>query len=63
MPLGKLALIVASAMIAAGLTVWVGAWVTSALQFDGSVWPVAIPAALVCFAVWRVIAWSMRNEP
>jgi len=62
MPLDRLVLILVIVMIAAGVSVWVGAIAVSALQLGGFAWAVVIPAALVAYVVWRVIAESLSNS-
>ncbi len=61
MPLNKLVLIALMVMIAAGVTVWVGTMAAAALQFGERAWAIFIPAALVAYVVWRVIADRIGN--
>ncbi|WP_172294871.1 hypothetical protein [Pseudoruegeria sp. HB172150] len=55
MPLDKFVLLLVVVTAAAGLTVWIGSLVLAALQIPG-LWIAFIPAALVGYVVWRVIA-------
>lgn len=61
MPLDKFVLILVIVIAAAGLTVWVGTMVVASFQLTGG-WLVFIPAALVAYVVWRVIAERLRNR-
>jgi membrane protein implicated in regulation of membrane protease activity len=61
MPLDKFVLILVIVIAAAGLTVWVGTMVVASFQLPGG-WLVLIPAALVAYVVWRVIAERLRNR-
>ena len=61
MPLDKFVLILVVVIIAAGVTVWLGAMAAAALQLGGATWLVFIPAALVAYVVWRVIADRMQS--
>lgn len=60
MPLDKLVLILVVVMVAAGLTVWLGALFLAAMQIPGAGLAL-IPAALVGYVVWRVIADRVGN--
>ncbi len=55
MPLDKFVLIIVVVFVAAGITVWVASMVLTALQMPVA-WFAFIPAALVAYVVWRVIA-------
>lgn len=55
MPLDKLVLILVLVVVAAGITVWLGALLLASMQIPG-VWLAFIPAALVGYVVWRVVA-------
>ena len=59
MPLHKLLLILIAVIAAAGLTVWVGRLAADALQLPGFAWMFFLPAALIGYAVWRLIASRM----
>jgi len=61
MPLDKLVLILMIVIIAAGVTVWLGTLAVAAFQFGGPGWLVFVPAALVAYVVWRVIADRIGN--
>ena len=61
MPLEKLVLILVVVIGAAGVTVWLVTLAFAALQFGPPAWLVFIPAALVGYVVWRVIADRMSN--
>jgi len=60
MPLDKFVLLIVIVMVAAGITVWVSAMVMASLQIPGG-WLVFVPAALVGYVVWRVIADRLGN--
>lgn len=60
MPLDKLVLILVVVTVAAGLTIWLGVFLMAALQIPGGSL-VLIPAALVGYVVWRVIADRLGN--
>lgn len=62
MPLDKLVLILICVIAAAGLTVWIGAMAAAALQMPGFAWLFVLPAALVGYIVWRVIADRITNS-
>lgn len=62
MPLDKLVLILVCVVIAAGVTVWVGASLAAAIQLPGVGLAALIPAALVGYVVWRVIAERLSNS-
>ncbi|SDZ27703.1 hypothetical protein SAMN05444004_10966 [Jannaschia faecimaris] len=61
MPLDRLVLIVFIVLIAAGATIWLGAIITAsfALPF-GAV--ALLPAALVAYVVFRVVAERLGNS-
>lgn len=61
MPLDKFVLILVIVIAAAGLTAWVGAMVVASFELPGG-WLLFIPAALVGYVVWRVIAERLRNR-
>ena len=56
MPLDRLVLILVAVTAAAALTVWVGATVMAAAAAPGWAALAAVPAALVVYVLWRVIA-------
>ena len=62
MPLDKFVLLLVIVVAAAGLTVWIGAMVAATMQIGGAGWLVFIPAALVAYVVWRVIAERLSNS-
>lgn len=60
MPLDKFVLILVIVVAAAGITVWLASMALAALQVPGA-WLAFIPAALVGYVVWRVIADRIGN--
>lgn len=62
MPLDKLVLILICVIAAAGITVWLATLAMAAFQIGGAGWLVFIPAALVGYVVWRVIADRIGNS-
>ena len=62
MPLDKLVLIVVCVIVAAGITVWLATMAAAAMQLGGSAWLAFVPAALVGYIVWRVIADRLKNR-
>jgi membrane protein implicated in regulation of membrane protease activity len=62
MPLDKLVLILVTVIAAAGITVWVGTLAAAALQVPQVGWLVAVPALLVGYVVWRVVADRLNNR-
>jgi len=62
MPLDKLVLILVCVIIAAAATVWVGASLAATIQLPSVGWAAFIPAALVGYVVWRVIADRLSNS-
>ncbi len=61
MPLDKFVLLLVLVVAAAAVTVWVGTLVLAAIQVPWA--GVAfIPAALVAYVVWRVVADRLRNR-
>jgi membrane protein implicated in regulation of membrane protease activity len=60
MPLDKFVLLLVIVVAAAGLTVWVAAMALAAFQVPGA-GLAFIPAALVAYVVWRVIADRLKN--
>lgn len=62
MPLDKFVLILVIVIAAAGATVWVAGVLVSAMNMPGLGLAVLIPAGLVAFVVWRVIADRISNR-
>ena len=60
MPLDKFVLILVCVIAAAGATVWLGVMLTAAIQIPFG-WLVLIPAALIGYIVFRVIAERVGN--
>ncbi|MDJ0628843.1 MAG: hypothetical protein QNJ44_11335 [Rhodobacter sp.] len=60
MPLDKLVLILVVVLIAAGITVWLAALAFAAFEVPGA-GLAFIPALLVAYIVWRVIAERLKN--
>ena len=62
MPLDKFVLILVCVIGAAGVTIWIGVLASAAWQMP-AIFPVAmIPAGLILFIGWRVIA-DRLNDP
>jgi len=62
MPLDKLVLVLIAVIAAAGLTVWIGSMAATVLQLSPAAWLLFVPAALVGYMVWRVIAERLSNS-
>lgn len=62
MPLDRFVLILVIAMAAAGITVWVGTLVAATVAVPGFGLLLTIPAALLAFIVWRVVAQRLNNS-
>ncbi len=62
MPLDRFVLIVVITVAAAGATVWIGAMLVNALALSPAGWVLFMPAALVAYVVWRVIAERLSNK-
>ena len=60
MPLDKLVLILVCVIGAAGVTIWLSVFILAAVEIP-YVWIGLIPAALVGFVVWRVIAERVNS--
>ncbi len=60
MPLDKFVLIIVCVLIAAGLTVWLGAFVLAAVNVPFAGFAL-LPVALVAYVVWRVISERLGN--
>ncbi|MFV2052964.1 hypothetical protein [Aliiroseovarius sp. YM-037] len=61
MPLDKFVLLLVCVVAAAAATVWIGALVAASMQVPVIGWIAFIPAALVGYVVWRVIAERLSN--
>ncbi len=63
MPLDRLVLILVLVIAAAGVTLWLGMILAASLSL-GSLWPLAalIPAGLVAYLLWRVLAERLGNR-
>lgn len=62
MPLDKFVLILVCVIAAAGLTVWLGTMALAVFQMPEIGWLIFIPAALVGYVIWRVIADRVSNS-
>jgi len=62
MPLDKFVLILVCVIAAAGVTIWIGALVAAAWKAPLVVPFALIPAGLIVFIGWRVIADRLRNS-
>lgn len=62
MPLDKFVLLLVIVFAAAGVTVWLGMLVATMLKVPAAGLAAAIPAALVGYVVWRVIAERLQNK-
>lgn len=60
MPLDKLVLIIVCVVAAAGVTVWLGVLLAAAVNVPFG-WLALIPAALIGYVVFRVIAERVGN--
>ena len=56
MPLDKLILILVCVIVAAGVTVWLGSMVATAVQFPALGWATILPVVLIGYVAWRVIS-------
>lgn len=61
MPLARLVLILVLVIVAAGLTVWLGALVASAVQYPMSGMLAAIPFALAAYVILRIVRDRARS--
>lgn len=61
MPLDKLVLIIVIVCAAMLAALWLGSLAFAVLQIGGGLWLALIPAALVGYIVWRVIADRLGN--
>ncbi len=62
MPLDKFVLLLVIVLAAAGITVWVASLVLASLQMPAAGWALFVPAVLVGYVVWRVIAERLQNK-
>jgi membrane protein implicated in regulation of membrane protease activity len=60
MPLDKFVLILVIVIGAAGMTVWLGALLLASVQVPAG-WLGFIPAVLLAYILWRVIAQRLSN--
>ena len=60
MPLDKLVLIIVCVLAAAAATIWLGVAIAAALSLPFG-WLVVIPASLIAYVVYRVIAERLGN--
>jgi membrane protein implicated in regulation of membrane protease activity len=60
MPLDRFVLMLFIVLIAAGVTVWLGAVIAASFTLPFGV-VALLPAALVGYVAWRVIAERLRN--
>ncbi len=61
MPIDRLALILVCVAVAAGITVWVATFVSAAIAYPVPGLIVVMPAAMLVWIVWRVVAQRLRN--
>lgn len=61
MPLDKFVLIIVIVIAAAGLTVWIGTMAVAAFSIPGPGWLIFIPAALIGYVAWRVLADRLNS--
>ncbi|SEM67626.1 hypothetical protein [Palleronia pelagia] len=61
MPLDKFVLILVIVVFAAGLTIWLGSMIVAGLHAPLAL-TLLIPAALVLYVVWRVIAQRLSSH-
>ncbi len=62
MPLDRFVLIIIVVIAAAGATVWIGVTIAAAIEAPLVGWAAIVPAALVGYVIWRVIAERLRNR-
>ncbi len=60
MPIDKLVLILVVVIAAAGATIWLGIMIAAAIQVPFG-WLILIPAALIGYIVFRVLAERIGN--
>lgn len=61
MPIDKFVLILVIVIGAAGVTVWIGTLVAASVQMPLA-WMALIPAALIGYVLWRVLADRLMNR-
>ena len=61
MPLDRFVLILVIVIAAAGVTVWLGTLIAVSVEVPFG-WLVLIPAALIAYVVWSVVADRVGNE-
>lgn len=61
MPLDKLVLILIAVVAAAAITVWLGAMLMVAVDVSPLAWFIFLPAALVGYIIWRVVAERINS--
>ncbi|WGH78184.1 hypothetical protein [Jannaschia ovalis] len=61
MPLDRLVLILVIVVVAAAATVWLGAVIAASFAWEGGL-ALLIPAALVAYVVFRVVADRLGNS-
>jgi membrane protein implicated in regulation of membrane protease activity len=61
MPLDRFVLILVAVIAAAGVTLWLGALVATALNFPFGL-SFLVPVALIAYVLWRVIAERISNK-
>ena len=62
MPLDRFVLIIIVVIAAAGATVWIGVTIAAAIEAPLVGWAAIVPATLVGYVIWRVIAERLRNR-
>lgn len=61
MPLDKFVLILVAVIAAAGLTIWLATLVAASVAMPLG-WAMLVPALLVAYVLWRVIAERRANK-
>ena len=61
MPLDRFVLIVFIVLLAAAATAWLGSLILAALELGGAMWLALVPALLLGYVLWRVIADRLGN--
>lgn len=62
MPLDRLVLILVCVVVAAGLTIWLGALLAATVSVPVIGLAVLVPVGLIAFILWRVIAERLTNR-
>ncbi len=62
MPLDRFVLLLVIVIAAAGVTIWVAGLVLASLQLPAAGWALFVPAFLLGYVAWRVIAERLRNR-